>query len=147
VPATGTLSAIEEALHYWLSQLTFTPSLYIAWPGRAYNPALGSPYLEPDFMPNKTEYGSIGANALRRHRGLYQVLVHDAENVGTNPVAEKADLIIAHFLPPLTVERNGVRVRMGSFDESTPLPWRARSHSEAGWITVPVTIPWWCDVA
>jgi hypothetical protein len=147
VPVTGTLAAVEEALHYRLAQLVFTPALHIAEPGQTYKPSIGTSYLEPDFLPNKTEYGSIGVNALRRHRGLYQVLVHDAENAGTIPVAEKADLIIAHFMPPVVVERNGVRVRMGSYDSSTPLPWRSRAHSEAGWITVPVTIPWWCDVA
>ena len=146
MPVSDLMTGIEEALHHWLSTLAFTPALDIAWPAQVYKPVLGTPYLEPDFMPNKPEYGAIGVNAPERARGLYQILVHDAENQGSLIPARKADKLIEHFKPPLVIERNSIRVRMGSYDASSPLPWRGRAHSEAGWCTVPVSIPWWCDV-
>ena len=140
---TAVLTAIEEALNAHLVGLVFSPVVPIAWQNLSYTPMVGHTYLRPKLFPNRTDVGAVGVNAPRRHRGLYQVSVYGAVDVG---LADTwiADAIIEHFNAEV-LERNGVRVRIGSFDGSASVPSRLSSFREGEWNVIPVTIPWWND--
>lgn len=142
---TGKTAAIANALKYRLSTLTLSPVRRIAWPNAAFAPVAGEIYLEPTVLPNRTDYGAVGANAPRRHQGLYQISVRGPAITPTPEVQDEiADLIIEHFEAE-TIISNGVTVRIGSFDGSPGLPYRVSALIESGWRNIPVTIPWWCD--
>lgn len=144
---TGRTASIEDALLYHLSVLILAPAWPIAWPNLAFTPQIGQAYLEPRFLPNVTDRAGAGTNAARRHRGLFQVTCFGTENTGSAPSSEVADAIIEHFGPDVVIDRNGVRVRIGSFDGSSSVPYRSQGFNENGWWVVPVTIPWWCDIS
>jgi len=139
---TGKLSGIEDALHYRLNALGL--SAPIAWPGAAFQPVVGQTYVAPSILPNRTDYAAVGSNSPRRHRGLYQVIIYSPINEGSLPAAEIADQIIEQFAG-VTIDKNSLRVRIGSFDGSPALPYRGTSLDQDGWRLTPVTIPWWCD--
>lgn len=142
---TGKTASIANALKYRLGQLTLSPTRRIAWPNIAFVPVDGEIYLEPRFLPNTADYGAVGANAPRRHRGLYQVGVRGPALTPTPEAQDEvADAVIDHFAGQ-TISRNGVSVRIGSFDGSSGLPYRGSALTQSGWSIIPVTIPWWCD--
>lgn len=142
----GKLASIEDALFYRLSQLTLTPSLPIAYPNTPYVPVVGSTFLEALNLPNRTDYAGVGLGAARRHRGLLQVIINSPQNAGATAASEVADKIIEWFIAADVIPRNGVRVRIGSFDGSAGVPYRTTAYQQDGWQKLPVTIPWWCDV-
>lgn len=142
----GKTASIEDAMLYHLSLLVLTPAVPIAAANLAFAPTLGQPYLEVSFLPNQTDRAGVGINAPRRHRGLLQVTVYGKEFDGSLPTSEIADSVIEHFAPDTVIDRNGVRVRIGSYDGSASVPYRSQGFNDDGWRIVPVTIPWWCDI-
>ena len=145
--ATGINAKIRAALHGYLGTLTLSPVHAVAWDNRTYKRVIGTPFLEPVVLPNKTDRAGVGMNAPRRHRGLYQVTVYSVEDVGDIASTEIADAIIEHFGPNVVIDREGVRVRIGSYDGGDGVAYAGRSFNENGWRVTPVTVPWWCDVA
>ncbi|MGE3845143.1 MAG: phage tail terminator-like protein, partial [Vicinamibacterales bacterium] len=143
--ATGLNARIAAALHTRLNTLVLTPVHQIAWENKPYTRVIGTPFLAPAFLPNRTDFGAVGTNAPRRHRGLYQVLVYGAENVGEVPGIEIGDRIVEHFTPGSVIAEESVRVRIGSFDGSVGVGYLSNAFNEDGWRITPVTIPWWCD--
>lgn len=141
---TGKLTSIKEALDYKLSTLSLSPSRRVAYEGTVFEPVVGEIYLRSNFIPNQTDLGGVGINAPRRHRGIYQVTVAGPTNVGTVTQSEVADLVIEHFVQQ-TITRNGLTVRVGSYDGSPSVPYAAPMLIVDGWLNIPVTIPWWCD--
>lgn len=144
--ATGKNSRIAAALNTHLAALVLTPVHAIAWENKTYTRVIGTPFLEPSVLPNRTDVAAIGANAPRRHRGIYQVAVYGAQNVGEIPGTEIADRIVEHFAHGSVLAYESVRVRIGSFDGSPGVPYVSNAFNEDGWRITPVTIPYWCDV-
>lgn len=142
---TGNTTRIEGALLYRLSQLGFSPARRVAWPGSAFVPAVGEIYLAPGTLWNGAERGEVGARAARRHVGIFQVNVRGPAIGFIETDAEIADRIIEHF-DRQVIDRNGVIVRVGSFDGGRSVPWRGSAITEAGWRLIPVSVPFWCDV-
>ena len=142
----GWNAKIKSALNYHLSQLVLSPVHQVAWDNTSYTPVIGTPYLAPVVLPNRTDRGGVGTNAPRRHRGLYQVLVYGAEAVGDIAGTEIADRIIEHFGPDTVIAYDGVRVRIGTFDGGASVGYVSNAFNEDGWRITPVTIPWWSDV-
>ena len=135
------LKVIEEAL---LNYLRIMPAPYtVAWPNIDYVPTIGTPYLTPRFLPNRSDYAAVGANSSKRHRGLFQVTVHGAINGGTADAAV-ADNIGAYYTGKI-IAFETARVRIGSFDGSPGLPYRTAAIRDGAWNLTPVTIPWWSD--
>lgn len=143
---TGKTASIEDALLARLGTLVTTPPCQFAWPSIDYTPAQGQPYLLPSVMPNRTDEGGLGAGAPERHLGLFQVTVYAPSGSGVAPASELADQVIAHFPRGSVIVGSGVRVRVGSFNGSSGVPYRSQGYSENGWTVVPVTIPYWCDI-
>lgn len=142
---TGKTASISDALSDRLRQLTLSPPRRVAWPGMVFTASVGEIYLEPRLLPNTTDFGAVGVNAPRRHRGLYQVTVYGpAIAASPEPQDEIVDRVIEHFVAQ-TITRNGVTVRIGSFDGSPSVPYPSSALIAKGWRSVAVTIPWWCD--
>lgn len=142
---TGKTAAIAEALRFHLGEKAFDPVLPIAWEGMKYTPTTGETYLAPSVLPNRTDLGAVGANAPRRFLGLFQVVVCGPMHGSPTTLEDIADELIEHFRNAL-IERNSVRVRVGSFNRSPSLPWQSPAIIDNGWRRVPVTVPWWSDV-
>lgn len=143
--ATGNTARIERALHYRLSTLTLSPTRRIAQPGQEFVPVVGEIYLAPGILWNSTERGEVGGQAARRHIGIYQVNVRGPALGNVEPQTEIADLIIEHFDRQI-ITREGVTVRIGSFNGGRAVPWRGSAITDAGWRLVPVSTPFWCDI-
>lgn len=142
---TGKTASIGNALNYQLAQLTLSPARRIAWPNASFTPVANEIYLRPRFMPNRTDHAAVGVNAPSRHRGIYQIeVVGPARTPAPETQDEVVDAVIEHFKGQ-TIARNGVRVRIGSFDGSPGIPYRGSSLTVKGWAEIAVTIPWWCD--
>lgn len=141
----GKHSRIEDALLARLAALTLSPTVPVAWPNLSFTPTIGQPYLEPTFLPNKTEYGGIGPGAPIRHFGLFSVAVFGAVNVASSANSEIADSVIEHFAPPLTLDAEGLALFIGSFNGSNHRPWRSTAFPKDGWLMISVTVPWYCD--
>ena len=141
---TGKTARISDALNYHLTLLVLSPVRRIAWRGLAFEPVKGEVYLEPSYLPNQSDYAAIGANAPRRHKGLYQITVVSPINAGEVTADEIADLVIEHFEAE-TITRNSQTVRIGSFDGSPGLPYRVSTFPSEGWNRTAVTVPWWTD--
>ena len=135
------LFTVEQALLDYLR--IQPPTLPVAWPNSIYSPEEGTSYLAPRFLPNRSDYASVGSNSPKRHRGLFQVTVH---GVLGNGIADAgiADQIGAYFTGKL-ISFEGARVRIGSFDGSPGLPYRTAAIRDGSWNLTPVTIPWWSD--
>lgn len=142
MPTVGKLSGIEDALNFRLSQLVLVPVRRVAWPSISFIATIGELYLEPSFMPNRSQVAEIGL--MRRHVGIYQIIVRGPINTDLAPLTEIADLIIEHFFD-VTIVRNGLTVRVGSFDGGQSLPYRMSAFPNEGWRALPVTVPWYCD--
>lgn len=145
MPIVGKLARIEDALLERLADLTLSPAVPVAWPNIVYSPTVGQPYLEPTFLPNKTDYAGIGQSAPRRHFGLFSISVMGALNLGSAAASEIADSIIEHFAPPLSLDADGLDVRIGSFNGSNHVPWRGSAFPKDGWLMIAVSVPWYCD--
>lgn len=143
--ATGNTARIERALHYRLSTLSLSPTRRIAQPGQVFTPVVSEIYLSPGFLWNSTERGEIGGQAARRHIGIFQVAVRGPDLGNVETQTEIADLIIEHF-DRQVIAREGVTVRIGSFNGGRSVPWRGSAIIEGGWRLVPVSVPFWCDV-
>lgn len=143
---TGTTTSIEDALLWHLSVLVLAPVVPVAWPDIPFTPVVGTPYLEPTVLPNKTDFAGVGVGSPHRHFGLLQVNVHGPQGQGSAPTSEIADQIMEHFAPDTVIARNGVRVRIGAFDGGTAVPYRSQGFNGNGFRVIPVTIPYWCDI-
>lgn len=140
----GKNSIIREALDYRLSTLVLSPVRRVFYEGSVSAPATGEICLVTHYMPNGTDFGSVGANAPRRHRGIYQIDVKGPTNGGPIPQSEVVDAVIEHFISQY-ITRNGLTVRIGTFDGGPSVPSAAPELTENGWTTIPVSVPWWCD--
>lgn len=139
----GNQAIIREALDYWLSTLVTEPPSRVAWPNLTFKPSMNEVYLSPSYLPNRTDWGGV-TTAFRRHRGIYQVSVRGPVDVGPIPLAEIADKVIELFTAQ-NIVRNGITVRIGSFDGTEGVPYQSPELIAGGWRVIPVTIPWWAD--
>lgn len=146
---TGKTSSIEDALHYRLRQLTLSPTRRVAWPKEPFTPTIASDgqgeiFLRPTVFWNETERGEIGPGAARRHMGIYQIEVRAPTGLRSFAQEEIADLLIEHF-DRQVISRNGLLVRIGTFNGGPAVPWRTTPIPDGAWQTIPVSCPFWCD--
>lgn len=141
---TGKLTIIQEALDYFLSTISMTGINGIAVKGATFQPVVDTIFLRSSFLPNRTQLGELGTGAARRHVGLFQVDVRAFEIA--NPLAQTqiVDRVIDHFWRQ-TISRNGLIVRIGSFDGAHSVPFPSPEYEDAPWTVIPVTVPWWAD--
>ena len=103
----------------------------VAWENVAFRPPMdGSAYLRTDFMPNSSDYGSLGDIGTVHEKGLYQVGVSAPSGEGSGGAEALADRIISHF----------TRKTLGAL--RTTLPYRGQARPGEGRMFIAVTVPY-----
>ena len=105
----------------------------IAWPGANFTPADGN-YVQVSIF-----YSPATAATLTSHderTGLMQATVFWPAGKGIIAPLDLVDTIIDRFPRNTTIRGNSREVRV------TQPPYAAAALQEAGWLQVPVTIPW-----
>lgn len=123
-----TPSAIYDAL---LTRCGTLPGPYpTSYPNQSFTPPPDAPYLQAEVFPNRPRWQALGPG--RMDQGLLQITIVSPIRDGLIPIAEIADVVLAHF--PKGQKFDGVRV--------SGEPWVAQPIIEASEIRLPVTIPW-----
>jgi len=100
---------VMNALFARLATLSFSPSLPIAFPNKAFKPPGDRKWLRVNEIPASTTPFSLSGST-SEHIGLMQVDVFRPLNEGHAPAKETAGAIAAHFPPALRLFSEGVKV-------------------------------------
>lgn len=123
-------------------QLEGTPGMpHIFWEGTSQQDLIGTPHVEPNFIPLTRRPVTTGPSPLELLRGLYQILVYTPIYEGVGDVEDLAETIMNRFPPSgiLIDVENGdqIQVRI-EYSEA------GESFRDRGCIVIPVDIGWFC---
>lgn len=119
---------IQAALDARLS--TLAGGYSIAWPNTQFEPAAGSTFLTPSFLPNETLQVGLGTNGKDETNGLYQIdVVYPAGN-GRSTIP---DTVADHFKRGTVLSYNGTTVRIRSVSIDSAI-------TDGAYHFVPVTV-------
>lgn len=127
---------IAEALFRHFSALSLPSGVRVAYPGAAFTPTEGQPYVRLTFVPNTPVQSAISFDAEPIRLGLLQVSVFWPAGQGVIGAMDLAGLIRLHFKRGTKIDESGVLVWIINEPEI------AAPIQEPTWLHVPVTIPW-----
>ncbi len=127
----GVDAAITDALLSHLQDADL--DVPVAWPGADFTPG-ATAYLAVTLFPAPTTVATITTHD--RHDGIMQVSVFWPRGEGIIGPMELAGRVIARFPRGTRLDRNDQSVRIDR------TPWTSPPLQEAGWVQIPVTIPW-----
>lgn len=83
----------------------------IAWPNLNYEPAAGSTFITPNFIPTETLQVGLGASGKDETNGIYQIDVVYPAGSGRSTIP---DVVADHFKRGTVLSYNGVNIRVRS---------------------------------
>ena len=104
-------ASIAEALFDRVGTLALSPSLDVSMPNMPFTPPESGRWLRVNEIPAPTAAFEVSGGT-REFTGLLQVDVFHPLGDGRIGAKETAGAIVNHFLPPLVLEKDGVRVRI-----------------------------------
>lgn len=116
------------------------PKPYRAWENLDFVPAVGTPYLEEDYVPAGGKQRSFATNGLIEILGLYVVRYFGIGNTPVGPIWTVVNAILNAFPPnfaPSLLSGDALRVRA----DQTPYAGQILP-TDSGHACVTITIPW-----
>lgn len=111
-----------------------SPALPKAYPEASFTPPADGKYLRIDFYPNRPAWEGLSDGKLSQ--GLLQITVVWPKGQGIVRPMDAAQAVMGHFAKGTILSSGSARVKINGE------PWAASPLSEAGQVSVPVTIPW-----
>lgn len=127
---------LANALLNHVSQLAFTPSIPVAFPGVSFAPPAGT-YLEVTLLTNLNVNRGVSNDSTTEHRGILQITVASPSNGGIIAPMGIAGKVVAHFERGTVIYSNDVSLRIEG------RPSVAQPLQEADRLRIPVTIPYY----
>lgn len=84
----------------------------IAWTNTVYDPVLGTPYIQPNFVPASSAPVGVGQESLIREVGFYQVSVAVPSDEGKGTLKQIMTELQEYFKQGSVLTHNGVQVRV-----------------------------------
>lgn len=138
--AINTVNAkIAELLMWKLSTLVLSPVYPIAWPNEEFNPPIGKRYLQPTFLPNRTQSVGLDSGSSDDYTGLFQVSVFgptQPDFPGIIGIVDVAGAVVEHFPKFVPIFRNGIKVVVSN------KPWATEPMDLSDRNMVAVTVPY-----
>ena len=111
-----------------------------AWENIHFEPVTNEPWVEEEYLAGPSSQITVGkSDATLRVDPLYLVKIYVPENLGIGAVNRYADAVLSAYKSNSTMAlTNGDTLRVRT--DSSPSRGQM-THSRAGWVVVPVTIP------
>lgn len=136
--AIGTDAMILDALLSDLNTISLSPQRAIAWPGIAFTPVSGTPYLAVSDFPTDTITRTVSTEGTVIYEGFLQVSAFWPKGQGLIAVKGLAGDIATHFKRGRSIRKNGT----GPIVRIQRVPVIAAPIIEPAWVHVPVTVYW-----
>lgn len=125
---------IQSALNGRLISLDLGEDIPMALENKEYKPTLGTKYLSTWLLPAEPEIRELGPNPIQERRGLFQITVVGAEDMGWAPLKRIAAAIVDHYKAgTLLVAASGLKVRCLR-------AWPGPGIPDNGWYRIPVSV-------
>lgn len=138
---TGIETKIFRALTDRLDDYADATTIAIARTGLNYNPTSGTEFLRVTHLPAATRGVGLAHTGKNEFRGLFQIDVFWPEGKGIVAAKEEAAALMTYFVRGTSMTHESVTVKV------LRPPYELPAMQEAGWIIVPVTIPYLAFVA
>lgn len=118
-----------------------TLSIELAWQNVDFSPTTGTAYIESRFIPTNRRPAVAGTNPQHRIEGLFQLLLHHPEGVGSGDSSDTLDEVIELF--DSTTDISYTNADTETIIVGIENAEARGSYSKSPWFVTPVNIAWY----